>query len=159
MKLFKTSNGITMLECLPFNWTVDYLYREDLNDRLQRSKDQKNPLTFSIFIGGFSHSIHFNYNPLEQLLIFNEVAMKVNTFSDASMFVDNCIKGLMTNKQITEEITGHNQNYGQMSEKIYTDKPTKMNYNNVSNQVNKDFDLLMKQYKKLFRIKKLKTLL
>ena len=159
MKLFKTSNGLTMLECQPYSWLVDHLYRENLGPRLQRPEGEINPLVFTINLGGMEHSVLFEYIPLKQLLIFNEVVMFVETFHEASIIVDKCLKGLMTDEEITKEVTGYNTNYSRLKETIYGGKIDGDSYDGVSERFQEEFKNLYKEYNILLREQKFDRLL
>ena len=150
MKLFKTSNNLTMVECLPYNWLVQDMYAFC-------SPNEENPLTYSITLGSPSHHISFEYFPLKQLLKFNDLSMKINTWHEASQIIEKIKIGLIQDNELSKEISDE-QDYS-MDNIIYSDKPNKTDYNKVDYKEISKFNNVMKQYNKLLRYNKIKRIL
>ena len=153
MKLFQTDNNLTMLECKPYNWLVDYMYRIDLTltpkDRLYRSQRENNPLTFTINIGSYGETKFFRYNPLEQLLVVGDLSIDMKTFQDASNFVEKCVVGCEKDEERKDRFRPEGRN-------IYICKPTKGR--SVDNKMKIDFNLTYQKYNKLLRKQKLERI-
>jgi len=147
VKLFKTDNNITMLECKPYNWIVDYMYADF--PKGHRLYIKENRLTFVAHIGSYGELKNFSYDPLKQLLVVGNLSISIDTFEDASKFIHKCVIGCEKDEDRKDNFTPEGRN-------IFICKPEDTNNKfHINTELKKDFDKLYQEYIKLLRKQKL----
>jgi hypothetical protein len=156
MKLFKTKNGLHMIECHPYNWLINDSYGWTNELEMDWEKD----LIFTIDIGGLDDMKNITYYPLKNVMkISGGISIKVDTFQEASTLVHKMIIGLEITRNGDWNRKEQYKNYYDLTRTIYKYTPEQYDYCKVHKKFQDKFDEMYRKYVINLRSKKLERII